>query len=186
MNRNIGRFIRQKVLMAILAIFLYILLHEFGHVIVLWSVGADITEFSIASAHVNYLGGEWTDISDRWMHLNGAVFPVIIAALYMFLYRRDIENSWYRIFSGFVVLIPVASLLAWVILPFFYVRGQAPVGDDVTKFLYNFTHDYSAYWVSLVALLVIAASIAIALWKGIIQNFVEEVKKVRKNVQDKE
>lgn len=182
MNRNIGRFIRQKVLMAILAIFLYILLHEFGHVIVLWSVGADITEFSIASAHVNYAGGQWTDVSDRWMHLNGMLFPLILSVLYMLLYRREIKNSFYRIFSGFVTLIPLGSLMAWVIIPFLYMNGQAPEGDDVTKFLYNFTHDHSAYWVSVVALLVIFASIAIALWKGIIQNFKAEIKKIKKGL----
>ena len=184
-RENIRKALRLIIPTAVLSIFLYILLHEFGHVIVLWSVDADVTEFSIASAHVNYAGGQWTDVSDRWMHLNGALFPIIIAALYMFLYRRDLENPWYRVFSGFVVLMPIASLLAWVIIPFLYMNGQAPEGDDVTKFLFNFTHDHSAYWVSFVALLAIFASIAIALWKGIIQNFIMEVKKVKKGLQTK-
>lgn len=50
---------------ALLSTFLYILLHKFGHVIVLWAVVADITEFSILSAYVVYTGGEWSNLSDR-------------------------------------------------------------------------------------------------------------------------
>ena len=164
---------------ALLSIFLYILLHEFGHVIVLWSVDADITEFSIVSAHVNYMGGQWTDVSDRWMHLNGALFPFIIAALYMLLYRRDMGSPFYRIFSAFFVLMPICSLLAWVVIPFLYLQGEAPANDDVTKFLYNFTHYHPAYWVSIAAVLAIVASLSLALWKGIIQNLVSELRKAK-------
>ena len=176
-KQKIRKALRLIIPAGILSIFLYILLHEFGHVIVLWSVDADVTEFSIASAHVNYEGGQWTNISDRWMHLNGMLFPLILSVLYMLLYRREIKNSFYRIFSGFVTLIPLGSLMAWIIIPFLYVQGEAPANDDVTKFLYNFTHDYSAYWVSLVALLAIFACIFIALRKGIVQNFYKTVRK---------
>ena len=63
---------------ALLCLFLYIILHETGHAIVLRAVGADITEFSILSAHVSYDGGTWTNTSDRWMHMNGALFPVVL------------------------------------------------------------------------------------------------------------
>ena len=176
-REKVRKALRLLIPAALLSVFLYIILHEFGHVIVLWSVDADVTDFSIASAHVSYGGGNWTDISDRWMHLNGAFFPIVVATIYMLLYKKDITSSWYRIFSGFVILMPVASLLAWVVIPFLYVQGEAPANDDVTKFLYNFTHDYSAYWVSLVALLAIFACIFIALRKGIVQNFYKTVRK---------
>ena len=59
------KVIRMLIPVALLSTFLYILLHKFGHVIVLWAVVADITEFSILSAHVSYIGGEWTNLSDR-------------------------------------------------------------------------------------------------------------------------
>lgn len=72
------KVIRMLIPAVLLSTFLYILLHEFGHVIVLWTVGADITEFSILSAHVSYIGGEWTNLSDRWMHVNGAFFPLVV------------------------------------------------------------------------------------------------------------
>lgn len=180
MRREIvRRNLRLMVPMAVFSIFLYILLHEFGHVIVLWSVGADITEFSIASAHVNYTGGAWTNVSDRWMHLNGALFPIVISTFYMLLYRRNIESPYYRIFSGFIAIVPIASLLAWVVIPFLYMSGDAPANDDVTKFLYNFTHDHPAYWVSVAAVLVIAVPTFIVVKKGIVKNFVAEIKKVR-------
>lgn len=181
---NIRKAMRLLVPSAILSIFLYILLHEFGHVIVLWSVDADITNFSIVSAHVNYVGGEWTNASDRWMHLNGALFPLVLAVLYMLLYRREINNSFYRVFSGLIAIVPVASLMAWVIIPLIYMGGHAPEGDDVTKFLYNFTYDYPAYLVSIVALLVVIISIAIALWKGIPQNFEMEVRRLKNTTSE--
>lgn len=46
-----------------IAIFLYILLHEFGHMIIMLSVGATITDFSIFTAHVSADGGNYTDLS---------------------------------------------------------------------------------------------------------------------------
>lgn len=59
------KVIRMLIPAVLLSTFLYIPLHEFGHVIVLWTVGADITEFSILSVHVVYTGGEWSNLSDR-------------------------------------------------------------------------------------------------------------------------
>ena len=183
-KQKIRKALRLIIPAGILSIFLYILLHEFGHVIVLWSVDADVTEFSIASAHVNYEGGQWTNISDRWMHLNGMLFPLILSVLYMLLYRREIKNSFYRIFSGFVTLIPLGSLMAWIIIPFFFMNGRAPEDDDVTKFLFNFTHDYPAYLVSIVALVVMIICIAIAVRKGIPQNFEKEIRTIRNTSQE--
>ena len=39
-----------------LAVFLYIFLYELGHTLVLLSVGATITDFSIFTAHVSAVG----------------------------------------------------------------------------------------------------------------------------------
>ena len=169
---------------ALLSIFLYIFLHELGHTIVLWSVDADITEFSILNAHVNYIGGEWTNVSDRWMHLNGALFPVILAVVYMLFYRKDITNRFYRIFSGFFVLLPIGSLLAWVFIPFIYMAGQAPEDDDVSKFLYNFTTDYPSYLVSIAAVIIIICCITLAVKMGIVKNARETINEIKNGTSE--
>ena len=164
---------------ALLCLFLYIILHETGHAIVLRAVGADITEFSILSAHVSYDGGTWTNTSDRWMHMNGALFPVVIAVVYMLLYRRYSFSKFYCIFSGFFVLMPIASLMAWVFIPFLYMYGRAPEGDDVYKFLYNFTFDYPACFVSIAAIILLVGCILLATRKGIIKNFIATVRQIK-------
>lgn len=159
------------VLSALVCLFLYIVLHEFGHTIVLWSVGAEVTEFSIINAHVNYTGGQWTNLSDLWMHLNGALFPIIISIVYLLLYKPDLENRLYRIFSGFVAIIPPASLLAWVFIPIMYMAGTAPEGDDVYKFLYNFTFDHPAYLVTICSLALMGFCIFLGIKKKVYRNF---------------
>ena len=173
------KVMRFKLPAALLCVFLYILLHELGHTIVLWSVGADVTEFSLIKAHVLYEGGHWTNLSDRWMHLNGTLFPVIVIIIYMLFYKRECTNRFYRIFSGFFLLMTIASLLAWVVIPFLFTEGIAPKDDDVYKFLYNFTFDYPAWTVSVGAVIVIACCIFIAAKKGVIQNVWTELKSVR-------
>lgn len=164
---------------ALISALLYIVLHELGHTIVLWSVGADITEFSVLSAHVSYNGGAWTDMSDRWMHLNGAFFPLVITVVYMLLYKRNNANEFYCIFSGFFVLMPILSLLAWVIIPILYTFGQDVEGDDVYKFLYNFCFDYPAYLVSICAMAVMCCCVYVAVKKGIVKNFRTAIKTVK-------
>lgn len=153
------------------SILLYIVLHEFGHAIVLWSVDADVTEFSILSAHVSYNGGNWTCLSDKWLHLNGALFPFVVSLIYTMLYRKEYVNRFYRVISGIFVLMSISSLLAWVFIPMLYIFGQAPAGDDVYKFLYNFCFDYPAYFVSICAIVAMCCSVYLAVKKGVFANF---------------
>ena len=155
----------------LICILLYIVLHEFGHAIVLWSVGAEITEFSILSAHVSYVGGSWTNFSDKWLHLNGALLPFVISVVYTMLYKKEYANRFYRVMSGIFVLMPISSLLAWVIVPVLYMFGQAPAGDDIYKFLCNFCFDYPAYVVSICAIVAICCSACLAVKKGVFGNF---------------
>lgn len=171
--RKVRDRLRLNLPLALVAVFLYILLHEFGHVIVLWSVEADITEFSITGAHVNYIGGQWTNTSDLWMHLNGTLFPLIVALGCMFLYRRNVENRLYRVASFFLSLIPIASLVVWIVIPFMFMCGNAPEGDDVYKFLYNFTFDHPAWFVSLGATILMLFCIFVAIKKGLFRNFLD-------------
>ena len=162
---------------ALLAIFLYIILHEGGHMIVMLSAGATITDFSILTAHVSGVGGNYTNASDLWLQANGALLPVIVSFIYMLFYKKESRSMFYHIFSYMFCLIPVGSLFAWVIIPFVYMQGNAPAGDDVTKFLYNFTHDYHPLLVSAVAVLIIAVEIILMIKKEIIKTFIVEIRK---------
>ena len=162
---------------ALLSIFLYIILHEGGHMIVMLSAGATITDFSILTAHVSGVGGNYTNASDLWLQANGALLPVIVSFIYMLFYKKESRSMFYHIFSYMFCLIPVGSLFAWVIIPFVYMQGNAPAGDDVTKFLYNFTHDYHPLLVSAVAVLIIAVGIILMIKKEIIKTFIVEIRK---------
>lgn len=160
----------------LIALLLYILLHESGHLIVMLSAGAAITDFSILTAHVSAAGGNYSSLSWLWLHANGALLPVIVAFVYMLLYKRESKNSFYRIFSYAASLAPVISLLAWVTVPFVYMQGNAPVNDDVTQFLSVFAQDCHPLAVSAAAALIIAMGVAVMIQKGIIKNFILEVR----------
>lgn len=157
-------------LSTVIAIFLYILLHESGHMIVMLAAGSTITDFSILGAHVSGVGGNYSRLSDMWLHANGALLPVIVSLVYMLLYKKKKESSFYRILSYIVSIAPVMSLLAWVIIPFIYLQGNAPVGDDVTKFLLIFDQNHQPLIVSAVALLLIAVNVTVMIKKDIIKN----------------
>lgn len=127
-------------LSVLLCILLYIILHEVGHCIVAVSCGATITEFSILSAHMNYSGGNFTDLTDLFLNANGVLFPLILSYIYISLYRPTIKNRFYRIMSFFFALMPAFSLLPWVFFPIAYRLGLLfAESDDAMKFLYNFS-----------------------------------------------
>ena len=160
----------------VFALTIYILLHELGHLIVMVSAGATINDFSIVTAHVSATGGEYTNLSSLWLNVNGALFPVFLACIYMLFYKSNNENSFYRIFSYMITLIPTASMFAWLIIPFIFIGGNAPINDDVTKFLYIFSHDFHPLIVSAVAAMIIGTSVVLMIKKRIIHNFIAEVR----------
>lgn len=161
---------------AVLALIIYILLHELGHLIVMVSAGATINDFSIVTAHVSATGGEYTNLSDLWLNANGALLPVFTAYIYMFFYKSKSEKSFYRIFSYMIALMTTASMLAWLIIPVMYMGENAPVNDDVTKFMYNFSHDFHPLIVSAVAAMIIGIGVVLMIKKRIIHNFIAEVR----------
>ncbi len=175
MNKTAKRF-PAMLLSMILALVLYVTFHELGHLIVMLSAGATIEEFSIMTAHVSGTGGEYTNLSGLWLHANGALLPILAAYTYMLFYKSSSEKSFYRIFSCMIALIPIGSMLAWFILPFIYVGGNAPAGDDVTKFLYSFSHNFHPLLVSAAAAMIIGIGIVLMVKKGILRNFIAEVR----------
>lgn len=160
----------------------YILVHETGHLIVMLSAGAQIDDFSILTAHVSSHGGNYTEASEMWMNANGAFLPMVISIVLMLFYDRSRTNSFYRIFYFVLTLIPTCSLLAWVIIPFVYLQGKAPIGDDVTKFLEIWSRRHPPLFVSAAALILIAAALFISIKKGVIRGYIEEIKALKKGV----
>lgn len=75
-----------------------------------------------------------------------------------------------------VILIPVASILAWVIIPFAYLQGKAPINDDVTKFLAVFCENYHPLIVSAIAAVHIGTGIVLMIKKRVLHNFIEEIR----------
>ncbi len=163
-------------LSVLIALPLYILLHECGHLIVMLSAGATITDFSILTAHVSAIGGNYSNLSDLWLHANGAFLPIIASLVYMILYRKKNESLFYHIFSYLFSLVPIGSLFAWVVIPFVYLQGNAPVGDDVTQFLNNFSQNHHPLIVSAAATMIIAVGVTVMIKKGIIQKFISIIK----------
>lgn len=98
MNRKI-KINLYLLLSAMIAIVGYIFFHELGHMIVMLSAGAEICDFSILTAHVSAAGGNYTAVSDLWLHANGMLFPVILSLIYCSLYKKDSKSSLYCIFS---------------------------------------------------------------------------------------
>ncbi len=167
---------------ALLCILLYIILHEAGHCIVAVSCGATVTDFSIFSAHMSYRGGNFTDLSDLFLNANGVLFPLLLSYIFILLYNPAVKNRLYRVMSFFFALMPAFSLLPWVIFPIAYRLGATlDAGDDVAKFLYNFSFcgRHSPLWVSAAALLLTTLGVLLTVRKEILRNYIEVVKEVR-------
>ena len=178
MNRKI-KTIGLLVILSAIAVIGYIFLHELGHVIVMLYAGAAITDFSILHAHVSAVNGQYTDFTDLWLNANGMLLPLIVSFLWMIFYRKDFENTAYRIASYLIGLLPASSLLAWVYVPFLFRKGKAPAGDDITKFLYNFSKSHNPLVVSAAALYLISMSLTLMFRKKIIANFITEMNKMK-------
>lgn len=168
---------------AIVTVFLYILLHEFGHMIVMLSAGDRITEFSILGAHVSGEGGNYTNTSDLWMYANGTIFPLLLSYIFLLFYQKESMNMVYRIISLFLGFSPAIALIPWFVKPFVYVRGTFTAGDDTTQFLYNFSQGHSPILVSIAAALLFGISIFLVIRKRVLRNYIEEIKRTREAVK---
>ena len=175
MNKKIKNIL-QILLTAGLSLPLYILIHEMGHLIVMLSAGAAIEDFSIFTAHVTATGGNYTKTGELWLQANGAFLPVTCALVYLLFYKKDSKNSFYHFFSYVAAMFPIGSMLAWVFIPFSYINGNAPVKDDVTKFLNVFSEYCHPLIVSAMAVVIIGIVIAVMVKKEIVQNVIKIVK----------
>ncbi len=148
---------------------LYILLHEGGHALTAVLCGARVTRFSILDASMSYEGGTFTAASSSLLNAAGMLLPVLLSVVYMLTYRKGAISIPYRIFSFMFLLVPVCSVLAWVIVPVLYLAGKAPQNDDVTKFI---NHSGLSPWAVLTASILLFVFCLFLAWKKkIIQNY---------------
>ena len=96
---------------------LYVVLHEGGHALIAVVCGARVTSFSVAAASMSYQGGRFTALTLSMFHAAGVLLPVLAAVVYMLTYRRQTKSVCYCIVSFMVLLMPMGSILAWVIVP---------------------------------------------------------------------
>ena len=83
-------------------------------------------------------------------------------------------------FSFFTGLVPISSLLAWVIIPFVYLNGTAPPNDDCTKFLMSFSQIANPLFVSAAALVIGVLGSILLIKIGVLRNYICEVQKLKK------
>ncbi|MHB1417441.1 MAG: M50 family metallopeptidase [Chloroflexota bacterium] len=114
----------------------YTTLHEGGHALTGLLFGGRITDFSVnfwnLSAHVG-IDGRFTAAQASAISVAGVSLPLLVWAVYVWLTprRTNATLSLLRVISAMCV---INTLLAWMVIPFLYLYGQAP-GDDVTNFL---------------------------------------------------
>ena len=148
---------------------LYVVLHEGGHALVAVLCGARVTSFSVAAASMSYQGGRFTALTLSLFHAAGVLLPVLAAVVYMLTYRRQTKSVCYCIVSFMVLLMPMGSILAWVIVPVLSLMGSAPRDDDAAKFIDS--SGLSPWAVLLGAVLLLACCLWIAWKKKIPQNY---------------
>jgi hypothetical protein len=119
-------------------LFIYTFLHEAGHAIAGLLFGQSLTEFNVNfwdfSAHVDMSGGELTQSQLAFQAMAGAALPLLVWTIFIRLVPRKASFSLeaLKLVSSMAVL---NTLLAWIVIPVFYVFGTAPSSDDVTHFL---------------------------------------------------
>ena len=180
MEKKIGFAIRMIVAAGLSCLF-YVLLHETGHMIVMLMNGDSITEFDIISLrpHVRGEGGTYTDLWSMVKLAAGSGLPFTVSLLCSLFFRRNIKNTFYRIFSFVFCVSNIGSMMTWVVSPFAYVNGIADKNDDTCRFLDIFVFYHDPLRVSLTALILVVIA-GILVWKrGLLRSMMEAVKTLK-------
>jgi hypothetical protein len=123
-------------LISLFVLFAYTFIHEGGHALMGLLFGGKITSFSVnfwdISAHVA-LHGEFTNHQRILISAAGISLPLLVLFVLLIFTPRLVNPvlNWLRIAAAMVTLNP---LLAWIVIPFLYMSGNAP-RDDSTNFL---------------------------------------------------
>ncbi len=113
----------------------YVTVHEAGHAIMAVTFGAELNYFStnLLDARVFY-DGRLTSIQTAIVYASGAGLPMLLWLIFIITSPTRPESRILEYIKVFSIVVPF-SLLAWVVIPIMYIRGNAPAGDDVTKFI---------------------------------------------------
>lgn len=182
------RFILMMILAMCLELLIYVVLHEGGHTLVALMAGARITEFNIfvTNAHMAYEGGNFTPFLSMWIDANGALVPLLVSYIYALLYRKEIKNHFYRIFSFLICFVNAMSAMVWVLTPFLFINGYSDMSDDSFKFINKFNYYHNPLIISLVSAVLVGTGIFLVIKRGIFRSFIEVIKDVRKSVLEQE
>jgi hypothetical protein len=117
----------------------YTVLHEGGHALAGLAFGGRIGEIDLnffnLGAHVN-IDGNFTRQQQAGINVSGACLPLLVWLVLVFSLSK--KGNYLVHWTSFIASAgTLCSLLAWVAIPFFYLKNNAPAGDDVTRFLAN-------------------------------------------------
>ena len=114
----------------------YTTLHEGGHALVGLVAGQALTEFNVnffdLSAHASLLG-QLTPAQRALQAAAGVVLPLLVWVLFIYVVPRRASLA-VELLKCVASIGTLSTLLAWIILPFFYASGRAP-SDDSINFL---------------------------------------------------
>ncbi len=158
----------------LLLVAIYVFLHELGHSIVAIACGADITGFSIASAHMSYTGGQFTPASNAFLNVSGMLLPVLAFILALSAFKKDKNSILYQCCYYAACIWGIGPILAWIIVPIICMVSTPPAGDDVTKFIVN--SDWHPGIVATLACALIIIILFFTFIRGIPQSFKEMIK----------
>src|SRR5450759_2969470 len=117
----------------------YTVLHEGGHALAGLAFGGTVREIDVnffnLGAHVN-IDGSFSRYQEAVINVSGAALPFLVWLVLTFALPK--EGSPLVLWAKFIASAgTLCSLLAWVVIPFLYIKNDAPAGDDVTRFLAN-------------------------------------------------
>ncbi len=138
-RRLLFQVVGAGIFLVLLILLFYTFLHEGGHALVGLLFGGRINGFSInffdLSAHVG-LDGSFTPWQHSLISAAGVSLPLLFGLGLILLAPRGGDIAW-ESFKILAVLVPVSSLLAWIVIPILILAGQN-VSDDSAAFV-----DYS-------------------------------------------
>ena len=175
MKKEKKQFIMWILLSALIALPLYIFLHESGHAIIAIIGGAENVRISILRAEMTSDLVSTPFISSL-LSAAGPLFPLIIYSIAILFFRCDSKSIAH--ICCFYVASPFAifPILSWVFIPIIGMVSEFPPRDDVSNFIYS--TGWHPLWVLLLASVLFTLMILLITAKGVPQAFFALAKRI--------